>query len=107
VRVFYPRLDREAVVRALREGIERLDAALPIRRVVLFGSYAKGTHTVASDIDVLVVYDGEPQSSAYAVTKRTLGIPRLEPHLYTTAEYEAAAATVERMTREGVVILSR
>ncbi len=94
-------------MRALREGIERLDAALPIRRVVLFGSYAKGTHTVASDIDVLVVYDGEPRPAAYALTKRTLGIPRLEPHLYTTAEYEAVAATVDRMVEDGVVILSR
>lgn len=107
VRVFYPRLDRTSIVRALREGIERLEAALPIRRVVLFGSYAKGTYTVASDVDVLIVYQGEPRPDAYALTKRTLNIPRLEPHLYTDAEYQSVVATVERMVEGGVVLVSR
>jgi uncharacterized protein len=107
VRVFYPRLDREAVLRLLKDGIKRLDATLPLRRVILFGSYAKGTYTVASDVDVLVVYDGEPHPGAYSLTKRALNVPRLEPHLYTSAEYHARAATVDRMVEDGVVIFSR
>ena len=106
VRVFYPRFDRAELVRALREGIERLATVLPLRRVVLFGSYAKGTHTVGSDVDLLLIYRGEPRADAYALTKRTLNIPRLEPHLYTEAEYEAARPTPDRMTEGGVVLFS-
>ena len=102
VRVFYPRLDRTQLIEVLREGVDRLKTSLPLRRVVLFGSYAAGRHTVASDIDLLVIYSGEPRPDAYALTKRILGIPRLEPHLYTEAECEGASSTVDRMTEHGV-----
>lgn len=104
VRIFYPAFDRAGLIRILRERLGRLEARLPLLRVVLFGSWAKGTSTVGSDVDLLVVYRGEPRPDAYALTKRALGVPRLEPHLYTEAEYEAARATVDHMTRGGVVI---
>ncbi len=106
VRIFYPRFDEAQLIRALREGIERLADLLPVRRVVLFGSYAKKTHTVASDIDLLVVYAGEPRADAYALIKRTLNLPGLEPHPYAEAEYQALAPTIERMVAGGIVLLS-
>jgi predicted nucleotidyltransferase len=62
-----------------------LAAELPLRQVVLFGSYARGTFTVASDVDLLVIYRGDPRADAHAVTRRTLDLPRLQPHLYTEA----------------------
>jgi hypothetical protein len=72
--------------------------------VVLFGSYAKGTYTVGSDVDLLVVYRGESRPDAYALVKRALSVPRLEPHVYTEAEYEAVASTVNRMVQGGVTL---
>ncbi len=107
VQIFYPHFDTPWLIRALRERISGLDEQLPLRRVVLFGSYAKGTYTVGSDIDLLVVYRGEPRPDAYALVKRTLNIPRLEPHLYTEAECEAVASTIARMVETGVEILSK
>jgi len=95
------------LIRRLEEGIVRLEKLLPLRRVVLFGSWARDRHTVASDVDLLVIYRGEPRTDAYAVTKQALDIPRLEPHLYTEAEYEAARPTVDRMTEAGVVLFPR
>jgi predicted nucleotidyltransferase len=104
VRVFYPKLDRPALVEALRRRLPRLGTLLPLRRVVLFGSWAKGRQTVASDVDLLIVYGGEARADAYSLTRTTLDVPRLEPHLYTEAEYGAAAATVGRMIDGGVVL---
>jgi len=104
VRIFYPAFDKTELLRALRERLGRLESELPLVRVVLFGSYARGAHTVGSDVDLLVVYRGEPRPDAYAVTKRALDIPRLEPHLYTEAEYQGARTTVDRMVRGGVTI---
>ncbi len=95
VRIFYPRFDTPWLVRALRARIGRLGALLPLRRVVLFGSYATGRYTVGSDVDLLVVYQGEPRPDAYA---------GLEPHLYTEAECEALDSTVARMVETGVEI---
>jgi uncharacterized protein len=89
VRIVYPTRDRDQLIRGLREPVQRLFHVLPIRRVVLFGSYAKGPHTAGSDADQFVVNQGEPRGDAYAVTKKTLNIPRIEPRIYTEAEHEA------------------
>lgn len=104
VRVFYPKLSREQVVALLRERVPALRKLLPVVRVVLFGSYARGTYTVASDVDVLVVYQGPPREDAYAIVKKGLNIPGLEPHVYTEDEYRAVADTLDRMTADGIVI---
>jgi len=72
---------------------------------VLFGSYAKGRQTVASDIDVLVVYTGRPRADAYELVKRMLNIRRLEPHVYAEEEYEQARIVVERMIRDGISVV--
>lgn len=60
---------------------------------------------MASDIDLMLVYTGERREDAYALTKRTMNIPRLEPHIYSEAEYRAMAPTIERMIEGGVVLL--
>jgi len=73
---------------------------------VLFGSYAKGRQTVASDIDLLVVYTGRPRADAYALVKRALNIRRLEPHVYAEEEYEQVGMIIERMIRDGILIAS-
>ena len=105
VRVFYPALDRAGLIATLRERLSLLRRKLPLVKVILFGSYAKGTYTVGSDVDLIVVYRGEPRPDAYALVKRTLAIPRLEPHLYAEAEYKVVRATVDRMVRGGVTLL--
>jgi len=93
------------LVEALRARLPALARALPLTRVVLFGSYARGRHTAASDVDLLVVYADPPRADAYAVVRKALGLPRLEPHVYSEAEYRAVQATVDRMTRGGVTLL--
>jgi len=44
--------------------LDELKERLYLLLVVLFGSYAKGNYTVASDVDLLVVYDGEKREDA-------------------------------------------
>jgi hypothetical protein len=82
-----------------------LEERLPLKKMVLFGSYAKGRQTVASDVDLLVVYAGKPREDAYKLVKRTLNISRLEPHVYSEEEYERAKSTIERMVQGGLVII--
>ena len=105
VKVFYPLFNREELLALLRRRIPPLQSKLPLRRVVLFGSYARGRQTAASDIDLLIVYAGEPREDAYALVRRTLNIRGLQPHLYTQQEYEQVRATVERMVRGGIPVV--
>lgn len=104
VKVFYLPFSREQLLVLLRQRIKALQAALPLQRVALFGSYAKGRQTVASDIDLLVVYQGEPQADAYALVKRILNIRHLEPHVYAEREYEPVKATWERMLKDSIPV---
>ncbi len=104
VQIFYPKLDRERLVQTIQERVEDLDQKLPLLLVVLFGSYAKGNYTVASDIDLLVIYRGKERKDAYSVIKRTLDVPRLEPHVYLDSEYEKMKKTINKMTKNSIVL---
>lgn len=107
VRIFYPKWTRHGLIRHLRARLPLLADRLPLVRVVLFGSYAKGTFTVASDVDLLIIYRGKHRENAYALVRKTLNIPHLEPHVYTLDEVESMKATVGRMERQGVVLFNR
>lgn len=105
VRIFYPRFDREGLIRELNKKMGDLAKELPLLLVVLFGSYAQGNYTVASDVDILVVYKGKDRKDAFAVVKKTLNIPLLEPHVYSEEEYHLLKGVIDRMVRRGKVVL--
>ncbi|OGF52648.1 MAG: hypothetical protein A2Z21_05050 [Candidatus Fraserbacteria bacterium RBG_16_55_9] len=105
VQVFYPRLARAEVIRILSERLKGLQEELPLVRVVLFGSYARGNYTVGSDIDLLIVYRGEERVDAYALAKKLLDLPRLEPHIYAEAEDALREEVLRAMTKDGIVLL--
>lgn len=95
------------MIETIKRKLPDLDARLALQFVVLFGSYGRGNYTAASDVDLLVVYRGARNENAFALAKRTLDVPRLEPHVYSEEEYRALAGTIARMVRDGTVLLSR
>jgi predicted nucleotidyltransferase len=105
VRIFYPKYDRTYILKILSERLKILDAQLEIIRAVLFGSYATGRYTVASDIDLLIVYKGKTRPDVYPLVKRRLDIPRLEPHLYSEVDYKDMEETINKMIEGGIKLL--
>ena len=102
VRVFYPQLSSEEILSRLVAGVRAVQRSLPLVRVILFGSYAAGSYTVGSDVDLLVVHEEKPRPDAYRLVKQVMGIPRLEPHVYTEQEAEAAKDKLELMLQHSV-----
>lgn len=92
------------MLEALQAAVPRLRAALPLRRVVLFGSYARGDFTAASDVDLLVVYADPPRPDAFAAVWKAVGLRNLEPHVFAQGEFDAVAAGWARPLAEGVVV---
>lgn len=86
----------------MREGLDRLAGRIPLVEVVVFGSFATGRQTVGSDIDLLIVYKGVPRDDVFALAKREIGVPRLEPHVYTEQEAARLGELIRRMTRDGI-----
>lgn len=103
-RVFYPKYDAEWLVQEIRKKLEELNEKLSTSMVVLFGSFAKRNYTVASDVDLLVVYKGEEKEDAYVIVKNILDIPRLEPHVYSQREYEDMKGVISKMVEGGIAI---
>lgn len=105
VKIFSRPYDREQLIERLQGRLPDLDAVLPLRRVVLFGSWAVRRATAFSDIDLLIVYAGPAREDAYRLVRQTIGLRGLEPHLYSEEEARALGPTVERMTRDGIGLL--
>jgi predicted nucleotidyltransferase len=57
-----PEMERDRLLVILNRPVQRLVRAFAPERIVLFGSYAKGTARPGSDIDLLVIADleGDP-----------------------------------------------
>ena len=81
-----------AMVEPIRQALEPLGDRVAL--ALIYGSVARGTDTAASDIDLLVVADEmtlEELYSALAPVETALD-RRINPTLYTAAEYEARKA---------------
>ena len=103
VKVFYPKYDRDKVIKHIKSKIDKLSKELPLRLVALFGSYSKGNYTVASDIDLLIVYD-KSNKDAYKIVKKVIDLPMLEPHVYSYDEYDKIKERIDKMIKDGVII---
>jgi predicted nucleotidyltransferase len=74
------------------EIVRRIIAGVSPETVIVFGSYAKGTATSASDLDVLVIMETELPMSRRANQLRPLFARTIVPvdvHVYTREEVEA------------------
>lgn len=66
----------------LQACIQAFDEVLPVERVLLFGSYARGENTPDSDVDLCIVTNGiETQQSAARTLRRAIGRIRNKPAL--------------------------
>jgi predicted nucleotidyltransferase len=104
VRIFYPKYSKEKAIKKVTENLEVLHRKLPLLLVSLFGSYAKGNYTAASDIDLLVVYRGKEKKDAYGMVKKAIEIYGLEPHVYSEDEYRENKDTITKMIKDGIII---
>jgi predicted nucleotidyltransferase len=110
VRVFYPKFTQEEVFERIKEVASSLEGDLGLLKVTLFGSYATGRYTVASDIDILIVYDEARCNGerVYRELLKGLRLPRVELHILTRNEYEQLRGSrwIDVIEREGKEALS-
>jgi len=80
--------DSEKIYEQLRKLAELLKSKHKVRKVYLYGSFARGDFNEASDIDLIVV--GEFEGKMPQRIKRILDLTSLpvEPLVYTESEFE-------------------
>jgi predicted nucleotidyltransferase len=104
VKVFYPSFKIEELLSLLKERIKGLQASLPLKKVMLFGSWSTGRETAFSDIDLLLIYEGQVRDDAYKMVWRCLNLRGLELHVYSEDEAEKLQPTLESMTKDGILL---
>jgi predicted nucleotidyltransferase len=100
-------LDAKALNRAVRAYVSDVRKAMPIDRVYLFGSYAKGSANNDSDIDLCFFspdFEGKPpidvlrQLCRLTINYRDVDI---EPHGFPTSELQNDNPFVKEILRTG------
>lgn len=79
------------ILNSINKFIEEIKKHYNITAIILFGSYAKGTETKDSDIDIAVISDDF--EDIYDCMADLMGMTwdidaRIEPHPITTEDYE-------------------
>ena len=79
--------------------------ASPVRRVILYGSYAKGTNTPESDVDLIIDSNGELKGIDFFVLSAEIAktLP-VESDIFEYREIRPNSAMYNEIARDGVVI---
>jgi predicted nucleotidyltransferase len=108
VKVFFPKLNRDKLIGKLRRAAELASSVLDIKKVILFGSWAKGNYTAFSDVDVLIIYGGKKIKDDYSLISKVFRIPNIELFVYTEDEYvklkSLESSIVKEAEKHGVKI---
>ncbi|MBO3798883.1 MAG: nucleotidyltransferase domain-containing protein [Thermoproteota archaeon] len=109
VKVFFPKFSLEDVEREVSRVVSLLSESLALKKVVIFGSYAKKRYTAGSDIDLLVVFDDTrcAKDDVYKILMKSIKLPRLELHILSLKEYQEIKDSkwIKTIDKEGIRIL--
>lgn len=90
------------------EYINYLRKTFPdLRKAYIFGSYAKGSSSNDSDIDIAVVFDAVSDSfdlQVQLMKMRRLYDSRIEPHVFQSSDFDRSNPLVGEILSNGVEI---
>ena len=101
-------MDKEAVIEKLNEYVNLVREHFPVQKVILFGSYAKGTAREYSDIDVAVIVDkiDDILESEYKLYELRRDIDEMIEPLIFEANGSDPSGFLEEIQKTGEVIYS-
>jgi len=103
-------VDIKAVNQAVSNYVSDVRKIMPIDRVFLFGSYAKGTATKYSDVDICFFSHSFENKRSVDILAHLLSMTHeyvaayIEPHIFPTSELENDYPFVKEILRTGVEI---
>jgi predicted nucleotidyltransferase len=77
----------------------------PVRRVILFGSYARGDATERSDVDLIIDSDGQLNGfDFFGIAGRIIKNMPIKTDVFEMSEVNTPSALIDSISREGVTI---
>ena len=102
--------DFEAVKKLVEGYVRDVKNVFPVDKVILFGSYAKGTATEQSDIDICFFLSSFGDRRRVDIIKELLGLMHkyrgiyFEPTVFPTVEIQNDNPFVKEILRTGVEV---
>jgi predicted nucleotidyltransferase len=100
-------MDKKQAIKIAKKYIESLSNRFEIQSVMLFGSYAKGTQNVDSDIDIAIVIkhvnDIIDTQVELMKLRRKIDL-RIEPHPFDSKDFNLTNPVVSEILKYGVDI---
>ena len=100
---------REQIEEIAREYGRLVKEKLNVKNIYLYGSYAKGTHTSDSDIDIAVVGDdftGDPIEDTLLLMRMRRKIDnRIEPRPFKTCDFNSSNPLAKEIIDTGIMIM--
>jgi predicted nucleotidyltransferase len=102
-------MDKTAAIESVRKYAERVRHDFNVKKVILFGSHAKGTAREDSDIDVAVVFESIDGDYLDVITRLTRIRRDVEHRIEPVAleELNDQSGFLKEITKSGVIIYSR
>ena len=100
-------VDNEAINQVIEDYVGEVRSAIPIDKVYLFGSYAKGTADKHSDIDLCFFSGSFENQDTIEIVKMLFRMTRvykgmdIEPHAFATSDLETDNPFIKEILRTG------
>jgi len=100
--------DNEAISRTIEDYVNDVKNAMPIDKVFLFGSFAKGSASTHSDIDLCFFSQSFENQDTFNVVRELFRLSRkygdfdIEPHVFSSSDLETDNPFVKEVLRTGI-----
>jgi predicted nucleotidyltransferase len=92
----------------IKDKLHPIFADAPVYRAVLFGSYAKGSATDRSDLDIVLDSRGELRGlHFYGILEDVVTALNKKVDLFEISEIRPGSPIMDEITRDGVVLYER
>jgi predicted nucleotidyltransferase len=97
----------EEIIASVSQFLSKVSSEIPVKKAVLFGSFAKGTYDKESDIDLAVFSDyfetvSRVEGTTYLLIQAQEFEPDLEPVAFTAKEYDDRLGIVDEIRKTGI-----
>lgn len=97
------------VVESVKQYIAKISSEIPVKKAVLFGSFAKGHFHQDSDVDLAIFSDyfekiSRVEGTTYLLIRAQEFDLDLEPIAFTEKEYEERSGIVDEILRTGIEV---
>lgn len=98
-------MDKSEAIKIAKRYADLISSKYQIENVILFGSYAKGTNHVDSDIDLAIIFksiDDIIDMQIELMKMRTDDDLMIEPHPFSLSDFQASNPVVSEILKNGI-----